>query len=246
MQVRNKMKKFFSELNFFVSSEKFLLIFLFIIIDNIYGAVALVFSWYSYIDSLFSFFTWPYYLLILQLCVFVSVNTTINQFENNYSLIIRFKNHKEYIKELFKRVVRNTLLVLVVNLVVALLILNLIRGYNFGITTIDVYNISNIFYLVFYLIRTFAILLLNSLVFLYIMKNTPKNIGIILCILYLLSSFISLRVPLYIFYFEYFNILICGTFIEEVIRSIIFIGVTGVILKIVHKYTAKHMKKIVD
>lgn len=244
--MKNNIKRLFSELNFFVSSEKFLLIFLFIIINNIYGATALVFREYSYIDSLFSFFTWSYYLLILQLCVFISVNTTISQFEKNGALIIRFKNHKEYLKELFKRVVRNTLLVFIVNLIVALLILNLIRGFNIGIGIMDRYNISNVLYLMFYLVRTYIIILLNALVFLYIMKNTNKNIGIVLCLLYLLVNVVSLREPLYIFYFEYFNILICGTFIEEVIRSIIFVGVMGVILKIVHEYTAKHMKKIVD
>ncbi len=244
--MKNKIRNFFSELNFFVSSEKFLLIFLFIIINNVYGATALLFPEDSYIDSLFSFFTWSYYLLILQLCIFISVNTTINQFEKNGALIIRFKNHKEYLKELFKRVVRNTLFVFIVNLIVALLILNLIRFYNIGIGTMDMYNISNVLYLIFYIIRTCVIILLNALVFLYIMKNTNKNIGIVLCLFYLVGNIFSFREPLYIFYSEYFNILICGTFIEEVIRSIIFIGVFGVILKIVHEYTIKHMKKLVD
>ncbi len=244
--MKNKIRKFFSELNFFVSSEKFLLTFLFIILNNIYGAMALIFAWYSYIDSLFSFFTGSYYLLILQLCIFISVNTTLSQFEKNGALIIRFKNHKEYLKELFRRVVRNTLFVFIVNLIVALLILNLVRFYNIGVGIIDGYNISNVLYLIFYMARTCAIILLNALVFLYIMKNTSKNIGIVLCLIYLILDFIPLRETLYIFYFEYFRILICGTFIEEVIRSVIFIGVFGVILKIFHEYTTKHMKKLVD
>lgn len=244
--MKNKMKKLFSELNFFVSSEKFLLIFLFIIINNIYGAMALIFAWDSYIDSLFSIFTGSYYLLILQLCIFISVNTTISQFEKNSALIIRFKNHREYCKELFKRVLRNTLFVFIVNLIVALLILNLIRFYNIGIGTMEGYNISNVLYLIFYMIRTCIIILLNALVFLYIMKNTNKNIGIVLCLLYLVVNIFSLREPIYIFYSEYFKILICGTFIEEVIRSVIFIGVFGVFLKIFHEYTTKHMKKLVD
>ena len=244
--MKNKIRKFFSELNFFVSSEKFLLTFLFIILNNIYGAMALIFAWYSYIDSLFSFFTGSYYLLILQLFIFISVNTTLSQFEKNGALIIRFKNHKEKVKELFRRVVRNTLFVFIVNLIVALLILNLVRFYNIGVGIIDGYNISNVLYLIFYMARTCAIILLNALVFLYIMKNTSKNIGIVLCLIYLILDFIPLRETLYIFFFEYFIILICGTFIEEVIRSVIFIGVFGVILKIFHEYTTKHMKKLVD
>lgn len=244
--MKNKFKSIFSEINLFVNSEKFLVIFLFIIINNVYGAMALVFSWDTYIDAFFSFFTGSYYILILQVLVLVSVNTTVKQFEKNYTLIIRFKGRKEYMKELVKRIIRNVLIVFIINLIIAILTLNLIRWYNFGVGVIEQYNISNVLYLVFYIIRFSIIILLNSLVFLYMMKSNNKSIGIVLCLVYILISFLPLRKPHYIFYFEYFNILICKAFIEELIRSVIFISIMIVLLKIFHDYTIKNMKKLVD
>lgn len=244
--MKNKFKKLLGEINLFIRSEKFLIIFIFIILNNIYGIMSLISSDKTFITAFLSIYTNPFYLLIIQILILISVNITLEQTEKNYSLIIRFKNHREYLKELFKKVLRNSLVIFIINLIISLLALCLIRGFDIGVKALLNYNISNVLYAFFYIIRTCTIILLNALVFLYIMKNINKSIGIVLCLFYIISNLLYQKNPLYIFYFDYFNILICETFIEEVIRSVIFIGIFEVILKIFHEYTAKHMKKLGD
>lgn len=243
--MKNKYKKFLAEINTFVSTEKFLIIFLIIILNNIYGIIGLVFPTNSYIDSLLSIFTGSYYILILQISILISVYTTIRQFEHNYALVIRLENRKKYMKELLKKVIKNILIILVINLIIVLLMVNLFKGNFFRIVPIKNYNILNITYLLFYLLRFSIIVTLNGLIFIYISKITNKKISLILCLGYILSAIIiSLPKKYYIFYFEYLDVIICDNFVEELIRSILFIGIIIIILKMLHNYTTKNMKKI--
>jgi lysylphosphatidylglycerol synthetase-like protein (DUF2156 family) len=124
-------KLFFEDIKFHLTSKKFILIFLLLILSNLYAAIALSTN-ATYIDSFITTFHIPFYMAFLFGIIFANSFMVVTDFDNNTSRIIRYKNKENYIKELIKTVFSNNCVVYIINLLMLIIFMNL-----FDCQTID-------------------------------------------------------------------------------------------------------------
>lgn len=170
MKTINK-KLFFEDIKFHLTSKKFILIFLLLILSNLYAAIAFSTN-ATYIDSFITTFHIPFYMAFLFGIIFANSFMVVTDFDNNTSRIIRYKNKENYIKELIKTVFSNNCVVYIINLLMLIIFMNLFNGNGFEIHPYLEYNINNILYLVYTIIKIPFLILVITILNVLIYKFT--------------------------------------------------------------------------
>ena len=119
----------------------------------------------SYAIGILSILSSPIYITCgLLLPLFITTANIYTIFNNNYFLSIRLKSKKERLKKLLKNILYSNSLMFLIIILILILGLNLISSYNLEfMNNYQFYNIPNIIYIIFYIVRLYIILMIISL-----------------------------------------------------------------------------------
>ena len=174
--MKNDLKSLFYNFNHSMNEQKFKLEFLLIIITGIYGGCYLSLQ-STYINGFITSITSYVFILLIYLILSINTFNTFSLLEQNYSYIIRFKDTKDYIKNIIKNIIFSNTIVFVIIITFLMIFLNLFTS-DLGVTNIYQYNISNIIYLIFLLVKLYVIVMLMLVINVYVIKIFNKRVGI--------------------------------------------------------------------
>lgn len=197
---------------------------------------------FTFINGIYNIFTWNYFIMVLLLLFMFNVYNIYTSLINNYSFMIRIDNYKEFFKKMIKFIFISNLIIYFIVLVIVILCALIKTGDNMKIDNYYFYNISNLLYLIFHIIRSYFILNAVVIFALSTYKLFNEEVGVLIAGVLPLSlaffySFINdteitnvFKLPLY--YGEYFISNNYGTFPFEICMSILFISLIFSISKL--------------
>lgn len=201
------------------------------------------------VDGIYNILTWNFFIMVLLFLFLFNAYNIITETSKNYSFLIRIKNYKEFISKIIKFIFISNLIIYLIVLFLLLIISVLRTGMNFQIDSYGIYNIDNLVYLIFHIIRSYFILNMLVVILVSLYKLVKEEIvvilsGILPISIVALTPFISekkitsvFKLPLY--YGEYFIKNNYETFIFEICMSLLFISVLALISKILIEITSK-------
>lgn len=201
------------------------------------------------VDGIYNILTWNFFIMVLLFLFLFNAYNIITETSKNYSFLIRIKNYKEFISKIIKFIFISNLIIYLIVLFLLLIISVLRTGMNLQIDSYGIYNIDNLVYLIFHIIRSYFILNILVVILVSLYKLVKEEIvvilsGILPISIVALTPFISekkitsvFKLPLY--YGEYFIKNNYETFIFEICMSLLFISVLALISKILIEVTSK-------
>lgn len=201
------------------------------------------------VDGIYNILTWNFFIMVLLFLFLFNAYNIITETSKNYSFLIRIKNYKEFISKIIKFIFISNLIIYLIVLFLLLIISVLRTGMNLQIDSYGIYNIDNLVYLIFHIIRSYFILNMIVVILVSLYKLVKEEIvvilsGILPISIVALTPFISekkitsvFKLPLY--YGEYFIKNNYETFIFEICMSLLFISVLALISKILIEVTSK-------
>lgn len=201
------------------------------------------------VDGIYNILTWNFFIMVLLFLFLFNAYNIITETSKNYSFLIRIKNYKEFISKIIKFIFISNLIIYLIVLFLLLIISVLKTGMNLQIDSYGIYNIDNLVYLIFHIIRSYLILNMLVVILVSLYKLVKEEIvvilsGILPISIVALTPFISekkitsvFKLPLY--YGEYFIKNNYETFIFEICMSLLFISVLALISKILIEVTSK-------
>lgn len=201
------------------------------------------------VDGIYNILTWNFFIMVLLFLFLFNAYNIITETSKNYSFLIRIKNYKEFISKIIKFIFISNLIIYLIVLFLLLIISVLRTGMNLQIDSYGIYNIDNLVYLIFHIIRSYLILNMLVVILVSLYKLVKEEIvvilsGILPISIVALTPFISekkitsvFKLPLY--YGEYFIKNNYETFIFEICMSLLFISVLALISKILIEVTSK-------
>lgn len=201
------------------------------------------------VDGIYNILTWNFFIMVLLFLFLFNAYNIITETSKNYSFLIRIKNYKEFISKIIKYIFISNLIIYLIILFLLLIIAVLRTGMNLQIDSYGIYNINNLAYLIFHIIRSYFILNMLVVILVSLYKLVKEEIEVILSgilpiSIVALTPFISekkittvFKLPLY--YGEYFIKNNYETFIFEICMSLLFISVLALISKILIEVTSK-------
>ena len=201
------------------------------------------------VDGIYNILTWNFFITVLLFLFLFNAYNIITETSKNYSFLIRIKNYKEFISKIIKFIFISNLIIYLIVLFLLLIISVLRTGMNLQIDSYGIYNINNLVYLIFHIIRSYFILNMLVVILVSLYKLVKEEIvvilsGILPISIVALTPFISekkitsvFKLPLY--YGEYFIKNNYETFIFEICMSLLFISVLALISKILIEVTSK-------
>lgn len=201
------------------------------------------------VDGIYNILTWNFFIMVLLFLFLFNAYNIITETSKNYSFLIRIKNYKEFISKIIKFIFISNLIIYLIVLFLLLIISVLRTGMNLQIDSYGIYNIDNLVYLIFHIIRSYFILNMLVVILVSLYKLVKEEIvvilsGILPISIVALTPFISekkitsvFKLPLY--YGEYFIKNNYETFIFEICMSLLFISILALISKILIEVTSK-------
>ena len=201
------------------------------------------------VDGIYNILTWNFFIMVLLFLFLFNAYNIITETSKNYSFLIRIKNYKEFISKIIKFIFISNLIIYLIVLFLLLIISVLRTGMNLQIDSYGIYNINNLVYLIFHIIRSYFILNMLVVILVSLYKLVKEEMvvilsGILPISIVALTPFISekkitsvFKLPLY--YGEYFIKNNYETFIFEICMSLLFISVLALISKILIEETSK-------
>lgn len=201
------------------------------------------------VDGIYNILTWNFFIMVLLFLFLFNAYNIITETSKNYSFLIRTKNYKVFISKIIKFIFISNLIIYLIVLFLLLIISVLRTGMNLQIDSYGIYNINNLVYLIFHIIRSYFILNMLVVILVSLYKLVKEEIvvilsGILPISIVALTPFISekkitsvFKLPLY--YGEYFIKNNYETFIFEICMSLLFISVLALISKILIEVTSK-------
>ena len=194
------------------------------------------------INGIYSTLSWNFFIMVLLfLFIFNTYNIYI-ELVKNYSFLIRIKNYKEFFCKIIKFIFISNLIIYLIVLFLVLVASILKTGMNTKIEILNNYNITNLTYLIFHIIRSYFILNIIVVFSISVYKLVREEIGILvvgiiplsICMLFPILKVKDITsvfmLPLY--YGEYFISNNYGTFPFEICMSILFISLIFSISKL--------------
>ena len=201
------------------------------------------------VDGIYNILTWNFFIMVLLFLFLFNAYNIITETSKNYSFLIRIKNYKEFISKIIKFIFISNLIIYLIVLFLLLIISVLRTRMNLQIDSYGIYNINNLVYLIFHIIRSYFILNMLVVILVSLYKLVKEEMvvilsGILPISIVALTPFISekkitsvFKLPLY--YGEYFIKNNYETFIFEICMSLLFISVLALISKILIEETSK-------
>ena len=208
----------------------------------------------TYFESIVFGFTYHNFIIVCFLPMVIFSNILLLElFDSNNFYIIRFKNKKEYLKELLKNIVVSNSFLFLILLIIIFTFLNLFTPGNFSIKYIESFDCLNIYYAIFIVVKCYILMMLFSFVFTFIFKLTNKNISLILAIFMSTSiyvfEFLGISVnnifEMPIYFMQYFTEgVLYESFTLKIFSFIILICLYMPLLFLLYKLTVKKMRRV--
>ncbi len=246
--MKNKLRNDLWVLGSIVGTDKFKLIFVLSVCLAVYAGFGIGTGFTDALDAILSTFPYPFFLVFIFALAFLNVINAVSVFKNYDFYAIRLEDKKKYVKKIMKIVLMSTVLFIIIFVLLYVICLNFQLLNNFSIKQYGYYGISNLLYVLFYLIRFFIILILLSLIiglihhrFSY--KGSVSIILIILAGFYLfdMSSDVVSFQPLL---WKYFMLLDYGSFAIEICYSVLYILILEITCYILYKFITSRRKKL--
>lgn len=180
------------DIKFHISSKKFIFVFLILILLNLYAGI-IISANATYIDSFITSFQMPYYLSFFFGIIFINSYIVITDFDSNNARIIRYKSKRVYIKELLKSVFWNNIVVYLISLLMLTIVVNLFNTNGFEIHNYYGYNVSNLVYFIYTILKIPFLILIMTLINTLVYKFA-NMIALLLFNAYIMISFFNNQV----------------------------------------------------
>ena len=144
---------------------------------------------YSYIGTVLAGFTNEFYLFIVLGLYLINTLSTISLFDQNYALIIRCGNKKGYFHRVLLYVLLSNSVLFLLQLAVFIIEIVLLNQEGLVIDSIGNYDVTNVVYVLFYIIRYFILIQLFSVFGALLSKLFSKFVilsiqclGVVICL----------------------------------------------------------------
>lgn len=236
-----------------VLSNKFFAVFIAISLIIFSVLIATLDTNIGYWKSLVFGLTYNHFICLAFLPMTMMFNVLmLNMFENNSSLVIRFKSTKTYIIELIKNIfISNTIFYFC--LIMSILTLMNLFNNNFSINFIKILGITDLQYMIYTVIKLYLLMLIFSMFFLVIYKRFNKIFSFIAGFIFIFSLYpISYEltklknifdIKLYLGNY-YFDKLVYSNFSLQLLNFIIIIIFYTVLLFVMYIFYYKKTKRI--
>ena len=132
------------------------------------------------VDGIYNILTWNFFIMVLLFLFLFNAYNIITETSKNYSFLIRIKNYKEFISKIIKFIFISNLIIYLIVLFLLLIISVLRTGMNLQIDSYGIYNINNLVYLIFHIIRSYFILNMLVVILVSLYKLVKEQIVVIL------------------------------------------------------------------
>ena len=172
-----------------------------------------------------------YIVCALFIPLLITTINIYNVFNSNYFLAIRISSKKERLKELLKNIFFSSSFVFLIIILILLIGLNLVCASNLEfMNSYQFYNIPNIIYIIFYIIRLYVILVIVSVFNGFILDSFSSKFVIFLNVIFYGIIFMYPYIPISAgrtsildtspLIFEYLQLNSYSTFLTEILCSI--------------------------
>ena len=246
--MKNKYHNELKILNYITSTDKYKAIFLLTVILCLYGGFALGTSKNNFFDSILVPLQFPIFNVFLFAIIFLNNINTCSIFKNNFpDYVIRLKSKKRYIKTLLR--LSTTMFLFHFGLILLFLIMPLLlTTFNdLSIHAYQNYEISNLVFLLFYILRYAIYGTLITIISTLIFINTNSKItivinGLFLLLLFYFGGIIAYQTNVSLSIWSYFTITLYSTFSLEVFSSVCTLLLLEIIIGILYILTIKNRK----
>lgn len=196
------------------------------------GSLPAIFDVYlldaNFYNQLLACFTSNFHITMLFLLVFLNIISLSKQYKIS-AFILKYKNYQTYLKGILKKCLLYLNLTLIISLILCLFFAWVSVDYKITIIPFQLYNISNLEYLIFYMIRVLIYLNLLTMIFFYCNQRFGTKITFLLLLFLILGEFMPIFpfnsstgiIPKAFFIFNFFKITPYSTFLLEITASFI-------------------------
>lgn len=248
MQVKSKY--IIQNIKYLLLDYRFKIIIMFMLCFNFIGAIYFAYNSY-YLEGFLAIFTNIYYVATFMALLLFNTLNTYNMFEKNTFYIIRFNSRKEYLIQVIKNILISNTIVFAINVLIAFIFLNFFGG-KLVIQNYMGYNVSNILYTIFYILRFLVLSNIISIINICLLKLIDSKIIVLInsifwiTIIFYPESFELindiLNIPLMLC--DYFRVKIYSNFFMESACSMLYILILLIITMILFSISKNKMKKI--
>lgn len=200
-------------------------------------------------NQLLNCFTSSFYLVLLILAITINIISLSSELKSS-NIILRYKNYHEYLKSCLKKNLIYVLLTLIISIFFCLFISLVSVEFKIKIISYYYYNISNLTYLVFTLIKIIVFLNLISIIIFYFHQLFKNKITffVLICLLatffvpITLESKITSIVKIPIFIGHWFYALPYSSFFVEIL-AFLFQSLILILLGFLLKYLCVFKRK---
>lgn len=251
--MKNALKYQFSFFNYLVSTQRFKLTFILSVITTIFGVTSLGFeTQYGYFDGFLMVLSNPFYMMALYMILFINTVHTVTMFDKNENYIIRCENIKKYIKQMIHKVLFNNTILYIILLLLLMIGLNFFCFGRFHIYVIEEYQIYNIIYLVFFLLRIYVIFLLMAALNVLLLKVLNDKGVILLNILFAIGivviptsgDVITSITKMPFFIGNFLTPHLFHSFLFEILCSLLILFIYSTIVSFLYQFVKKHMRQV--
>ena len=245
---RSKFKKELKIINYITTTEIYRLVFLLTILLGLYGGFVLGSPKGDFVNSLLTPLSFPIVNVLLFSIIFLNNINTCSILKKNFpDYILRLGNKKKYVRTI---VIITTLMYLYHFTIIMLFILMpllITTLSSFKIETFQFYGISNLTYLLFYVIRYaiygLLITIISSLI--YINTNTKVTLiinSLFLLLMYYFGGMVSFRTGFSILIWSYFTTTVYSSFSIDVASSVFMLLILEIIVLMVSHLSYKNRR----
>ncbi len=233
--------------DFITKTSTFKIILFFTIVTAFYGAYVIGYGIDGFFEPIIFSHTNSYYNVMFFAVLALNTINTSRIFTENTDYIIRLDNRKNYLKKLVVIVTKVNILLIIIHLFSFFTILLFTKFDNFKITEYLDYDINNLSYSVFLLLRyyIYAILfsIINSLFYERFGEKKTMIIDFIFVICFGFGISSSMMESNFSFLpWEYFKLKNYGSFSKEIIISIFYLIIIEVLAIILFKIISQRKK----
>ncbi len=245
--MKSKLHNRLSILNYISSTDNYKVMFICTIVLSLYGSIGLAVSTRNPLDTVLIPFQFTIFNMFMFAILFLNTLNTCIIFNKEFTFYtLRLKSKRRYINELLTNVFLMHLYHLILFFMLYFIVIFIIRQGTISIHDYQNYSVSNLAYVVFYLLRYVILsLLLNlftTLMYIYFKKTTTLFNFIFIACFMLVKTSIEIKNQFNIYVWSYFSNVVYESFSLELSYSAIYIFSLLFILFAFYFYTINSKK----
>lgn len=183
------------------------------------------------------------YMFLLILFISIFVINAVNNIASKYTYITRYKEKKEYIKNVAINIIFLVSCIFITNIVIFLFVFTISQKFNFDNSSYLFYGIKAYVYFIWIIVRSYLYLIFVSLSWVYISINSKNNLSkflfaFIICFNFMILPYMLEILPDFVLKFTYIyqnNLIDYGYFISEIVTYLAYFIIKIYVLSFVFK-----------